>query len=305
MFDINYIEDKNDTSGFVILMNPKTGLHAKIALSQGGSLQELSINKTTLIKELDNQDYKESYASSILFPFVNRIENGAYSFNGDDYRLDKNSKGEENAIHGLVYDKSFEIIHQEITDDYALISLFYQEKDKPQGFPFNYSITLTYILTDTSLELKVKVENTDLKSFPFSIGWHPYFISSDLYNSFLEFESDKKFNVNENKIPTDTENVVIDSPFQIKGELFDDCFKLIKNKISLKTPDYKVNIYSSVEENYVQLYTPIHRNAIAIEPTITPANSFNNKINLQVLDPNKKYKISWKIELESNEKQTA
>ena len=44
-------------------------------------------------------------------------------------------------------------------------------------------------LFENSLQLKVTVKNTDNSTFPYILGWHPYFLSDDLSNSFLKFKS--------------------------------------------------------------------------------------------------------------------
>ncbi len=295
MFKINYIEDRYNSPNCVELVNSKEECktYAKIAINTGASLQELFINNTPILKE--NRDLH--YASSILFPFANRINKGIYNFNGTSYKLKINAEKEGNAIHGLIYNKSFKIVRQEISNDYALISLVYEEKQKQQGFPFTYEIVLTYILTDTNLELNVKVKNTDISSFPFSIGWHPYFYSSNLYNSYLEFSSHQKIKVNEDKIPVDVEKIILKDSFQIKEKHFDDCFMLNKDAVIFTTPNYSIELTSSSKEKYIQIYTPSNRETIAIEPTTAPADCFNNKRGLQILNPNDAHESTWKINL--------
>jgi aldose 1-epimerase len=52
---------------------------------------------------------------------------------------------------------------------------------------------------------------------------------------------------------------------------------------------------SSEKENFLQLYTPINTNAIAIEPMTGISDSFNNKIGLKELLPDECYGIEWQI----------
>ncbi len=91
------------------------------------------------------------------------------------------------------------------------------------------------------------------------------------------------------------------SEFQIKDKNLDDCFSLLKNNIEFKTPNYNINISSSANENYIQVYTPpTEKNCIAIEPLTAPPDSLNNNIGLQILNPEEEYTINWKIELNNN-----
>ena len=79
MFQINHIQNQ------IILTDSITESYAKINLNLGGSLQELTLSNKKIIKNLKTLSYNNSFSSAILFPFTNRIENGKYSFNNNEY----------------------------------------------------------------------------------------------------------------------------------------------------------------------------------------------------------------------------
>ena len=301
MYVIDHIKDKNILKSQVVLKNSNNTTHAKIFLNLGGSLQNLILNNKVIIKDLYPLKYDASYASAILFPFVNRVKDGTYKFMQKEYKLAINLKEENNAIHGLVYNKEFNIVHQEVTEELATISIEYVQNERSIGFPFYYTLLLTYTLTNNTLTLKVKVKNTDTHPFPFNIGWHPYFMSSNLYESFLSFDSDQKLTFNEVMIPVKIKNIKMEESLQIKDRQFDDCYILNTNTIGFKTPDYSIKINSSSEKNFIQLFTPKLANTIAIEPTTAVSNSFNNKIGLQVLEKDESYNVQWTINLQGND----
>ncbi|MFC4723273.1 aldose 1-epimerase [Geojedonia litorea] len=298
MFTINKKRNKDQNTQFIELFNSSNSCFAKIDLQLGGSLQELRLDKKSLISSNHVLPYPESYASAVLFPFVNRIEQGRYSFDSNNYELDINEKVLNNALHGLVYNKTFELVSKDSTSTSASVSISYIEINRNKGFPFTFEISLTYRLTNSTLELQVDILNTDENVFPFSLGWHPYFNTSNIFNSYLSFLSHKKLVVNENMIPISEENIAIQHPIQIKDKCFDDCFVLNSNKVKLETPDYTMELSSTSEENYLQLYTPNNRKSIAIEPQTAPANSFNSKIGLLQLQPNETFSLNWKIKID-------
>jgi len=301
LYIIDHIQNKSNNQNHIVLRNSNNSSQAKIYLNLGGSLQNLVLNNNAIIKDLSLLKYDTSYASAILFPFVNRVKNGTYTFMEKEYTLDLNIKEENNALHGLVYNKEFRVVHQEITDNSATVTLEYVETKKTKGFPFYYAIQLTYTLTNTSLNLQVKIKNTDSHPFPFNLGWHPYFISSNLYDSFLSFKSEQKLSFNEVMIPVKTKDIILKKDLQIKDRQFDDCYILNSNSIGFKTPNYNIKINSSSGENYLQLFTPKTENTIAIEPTTGVSNSFNNKIGLQTLEADETYTIQWTINLQDND----
>lgn len=297
MFSVNYTQDQSKAIDYLELKNPDASCYAKVDLILGGSIQELKLGQKTIISSKDMSPYHKTFRSSILFPFVNRIENGSYSFNKKNFELDKSETDKHNAIHGLVHDKNFQLIDQEISEKKASATMSYDEEQPISGFPFKYKITLEYVLTKNSLELKVQVKNKDQSAFPFSLGWHPYFKTNDLFNSQLNINSSKRILVNDKMIPNGVEQIDWNGFRKIEDQIFDDCFVLKTNNVEFRTPEYNLEFTFTPEENYLQLYTPNDRKSIAIEPQTAPANSFNTKMGLQILKPNDVYNLNWKINL--------
>ena len=297
MFTI--IERKEKDLSFIELKNKEGKSKAIISLNEGGRLKNLNLKGKIIIKEILNFDYTVSYASSILFPFVSRIEKGKFSFNGKKYQLECNDRG-ENALHGLVYNKEFKVIKKKESKNYASVIIGYQEVEKHIGFPYTFYIELTYTLFKNEISLSVKIENTDTKPFPFTLGWHPYFLSDDLQNSILKFKSRQKIEFNNNLITKKVINVNIEDEFKIKDKQLDDCFILSSNTIKYLTPNYNIEISSDQTENYLQLYTPKDIAVIAIEPMTGISNSHNNKIGLKILEPQKTQSLTWEVKIIDN-----
>lgn len=293
MFQVKqqYCEITNQNN--IEISNSKTTTFAKIQLNQGARLKELVLGGHHLIREMKELDYFKTYASSILFPFANRIKDGRYEFENEWHQLDINEKKLNNALHGLVYNKEFVLLESDIKEDYVSVVSTYVEDNHTEGFPYTYKIQLKYILTHTSLNLVVEIKNTDLKTFPFTLGWHPYFLSSDRYNSSVIFDSNQKLVLNDRCI---TEGLEVDENFglvEVKDQYLDTCFVLKTSTINFKTPKYILTIDCSEADSFLQLYTPPHPDMIAIEPTTGVSDSFNNGIGLKKLKPKENYEIGW------------
>ena len=297
MYKINHIKNSENNQDFIEIENSLINSYAKIYLNQGASLQDLKLSNHILIKDMHPMTYDKTFASSILFPFANRVKDGTYQFNGETYHLEINQMEENNALHGLVYNKSFEVIKQNATDSKASVTLLYNEKNISKGFPFTYSIQLEYVLTQNTLALNVEIKNTDSKIFPFTLGWHPYFVSENLYHSSLSFDCNRKIILDKNNITTGISTMEQLDDFQIKGQSLDDCFILNSKAIQFKTPKYNFELHASGDDNFLQLYTPPHPNTLAIEPTTGVSDSLNNKIGIKTLHPNEIYVMSWKIRM--------
>ena len=72
----------------------------------------------------------------------------------------------------------------------------------------------------------------------------------------------------------------------------DDAYVLDRDTVKLVTPNYSMELSMS-EKGYLQLYTPVDRNSIAIEPMSCIANAFNNGIGLKELGPGRQF--NWEI----------
>jgi len=284
---------------YLELANSDGTSKAQICLNQGGRLSSLVFENIQILADYDASTYKDNYASSVLFPFANRIKDGEYTFKDSKYKLDCNEVDKNNALHGLVYNKTFVSINKALTSDYASVTLQYKDDGKVKGFPFKFNIELTYTLCENGIILSIKVVNKDKNTFPFTLGWHPYFNSVDLDNSSLNFKSNKKYLFDNQQIISGTTHTDIDMPFKLKSVKLDDGYPLETNEIDFLTPEYGFNIRSTSKENFLQLYTPDQPNTIAIEPMTGAADNFNNKIGLQTLQPNETYNVRWNMAIET------
>lgn len=272
---------------------------AQLCLNQGGRLSSFVFEDVQVLTDFDASSYKDNYASAILFPFTNRIKDGEYTFNNSKYKLNCNEVDKSNALHGLVYDKTFVCINNVLESDYASVTLQYISDGKMKGYPFKFNIELTYTLCESGIILSINIINKDKKTFPFSLGWHPYFNSKDLDNSTINFESNTKYVFDNQLIISGAIPLDIEMPFQLQGVKLDNGYLLLTNEIDFSSPEYALNLKSTAKENFLQLYTPNQPNTIAIEPMTGAANNFNNKIGLQTLQPNTTYNVKWYMAIQA------
>jgi aldose 1-epimerase len=251
---------------------------------------------------LDNEQDVEAiknerwYKGAILVPFPNRVRSGAYDFNGEHYQLPINFSGEGHAIHGLMYDKSFEIITTDFTEKGSL-TVHYKYNGSVKGFPFPCAVSYTFSLFESKFSCDISVKNTGTKILPLGVGWHPYFtLDTDVDDLQLKMPNVSTIEVDESMIPTGKKDSMNDyeNLIQIHDTQFDTGFEIL-NKNEVAT----IKIYNPVNNltleswqktgdkgfNYVQVFTPPGRKSIAIEPMTCPANAFNSKESLIELLP--------------------
>lgn len=298
---IDKINNSNKLLEHVQISNKK--LSAKIYPNLGGSIQELIVNGVNIIDGISNDDaglhdYTNTYKSSILFPFPNRIEDGAYEYRGTTHQLLVNEVSVNNTIHGLVYNKEFQITSMASDDNRTTIELTYTSDGLSPGFPFIFELKLTYTISaNGSLNLRFEVANQGNLPFPYGMGWHPYFSTEQLSTSTLSFPSKDFYECDERSLPIKTIPSPLSETFKMKDTKFDDAYSLHKSACSFESNSYALNFdFDYPEGSYLQIYTPPHGKSIAIEPMTCVANSFNNKIGLKELHPGES--DSWDIQME-------
>ena len=302
MFNLTFVKGAEKKFDYYLIKD-KMGTKVAIYPEYGASLMQLVLNDKTIINNIHENEEEFSFLNSscsvILFPFANRIKDGKYSYKGRSHQLECNEKKLGHALHGLVNKSSFRLTEFTYDEKSATITFKRREKGDKEGFPFPFDIKLTYTLKSDSIHLNVKVTNTGRQSFPFSLGWHPYFYSSNLERSKIEIKSDEKIMNDERMIPLKVSESKFPDPLLLKDQEFDNSFILKNNTVSYHTPDHSINIRTAGDDStqYIHLYIPSHRQSIAIEPMTAAADCFNNNIGTKELQAGKDYQIDWVVEL--------
>ncbi len=256
---------------------------------------EINIIDHYLSKEdFDTNVTAHGLKSCKLAPFACRIKDALYHFNGKEYRPEKYLLG-KNAIHGMIYDKSFNVVSTKADDNGAEVTMQYAYKGEEKGYPFHFDCIVAYRLTyGNKLTISTTLVNKDTVPIPMQDGWHPYFTLGKKVNDLeLLLKTNKHVIFDEELIPTG-EMVPYKNFYEGKkiGEtFFDDCFLLDENingaACILKDTEraLQVEIWPDETYPYLQVYIPPHRNSIALENLSAPPDAFNNQINLLILQP--------------------
>ena len=303
---VMFIVDKITDTGFekLVLKNTASGTFAEIVPSCGAVLHAFVVvhnNKTINVIDGYNskEDFKENvtakgFKSCKLSPFACRVKDATYRFNDNSYTIEKFILN-GSALHGLLFDASFSIKDTWANDTGAGVVLQFKYKGTDKGYPFLYDCEVQYELkTDNALTLTTTIINKDKQAIPIQDGWHPYFTFGDSINKLqLFFNSKEIVEFNDALIPTGKLSVYNNfATLQPIGDTtFDNCFTLQANASSpaciLKdaAQQIQLEVYPDTSYPYLQLYTPPHRNSIAIENLSAVPDAFNNHTGLTIIAP--------------------
>jgi aldose 1-epimerase len=299
---------KNETSGESVSFIPEYAACINgLALRKGVHLHQLvhGCSSYEVLTDLG----KRKFMGSKLFPFPNRIEDGLYTFNDEQYQLPINYPDEGHAIHGLVLEKSFEVVKELTTDEEASVSLQFDYDGGISGYPFPYVLTIDFILNVEGFTCTSSVRNCAEKAIPVADGWHPYFTLNGLLDNFLlKIPSNEIVEVDERMIPTGA--ILTSAKYRmgakIGEEAFDTCFAVSPQEgiAELELTNMAANVTLVMWQetgpnkyNYIQIYTPPSRNFIAIEPMTCAPDVFNNGQGLILLEPNISVDFSFGIKI--------
>ena len=284
----------------ITLTDTLSGSNAQI-FSLGALLNQFNINteKSTLnvvdgfVSPQDAiENITNGFKSAFLSPFTCRMNEGKYAFDGTAYQVEKFFLP-PHAIHGIVFDAIFTIEETQSTDTFSSVTLAYTYNKQDAGYPFSYSVKHIWKLeANNKLTVDSTVQHQNSHPIPYAQGWHPYFtLGTNVDESVLQFSTNKQVVFDETLLPTG--QIIEDNRF-VEGSLLkdiflDNCFHLAgdaNQTCVLKNDTIQITISPSSAYPYLQVYTPPHRNSIAIENLSGAPDCFNNGLGLQLLQPN-------------------
>lgn len=302
-----------------LLLDNLTGGHAVILPSTGGAVNQLALPvEGRSFELLDgytsqtdlNDNLGITFKGCNLFPFPNRVADGSYTSNGETYQLDLNFQFENNAIHGLVFDQDFEVAGSNDGAENCTLTLRYTPAKRRSGYPFDYRLEHDFLLSaDHGFTCTTRITNRSSAEIPIGHGWHPYFtVGADtIDNLLLCFPAREIIGVDSRNIPTGKNSTYrfFTEPRKIGDTSLDSCFRLdVGTGSCTETVLFNPQIDSGLriwqetgsgKYNFLQIYTPKQRHAIAIEPMTCEPDAFNSKRGLISLAASQTISLSWGI----------
>ena len=202
----------------------ESGMEVKI-ITYGGRITSLTApdaegNYEDVVLGFNSLDqYLEDnpFFGALIGRFGNRIANGKFSLDGEEYTLAQNDG--QNHLHGG--EKGFDKVIWSVEEAGAkMLRLSYISGDMEEGYPGRLETIVTYTLNDDN-SLDVDYEATTDKKTVVNLTQHAYFnLSGDFSESILDHEikinADQYLPVTENLIPTGELQDVENTPFDFR-----------------------------------------------------------------------------------------
>lgn len=157
----------------------------------------------------------DPYGGATIGRFANRIANGKFTLDGEEYELAINNRpntlhGGRNGWHARVWDS-------EIVQDSNAVKFTYTSPDMEEGFPGTVKVSVTYTWTDKNEIIIDYAASTDKKTI-FNVTNHAYFNlhgagNGYIFDHILTLNAEKYTPLDRTKIPTGEIDPVKDTPF--------------------------------------------------------------------------------------------
>lgn len=252
-------------------------------------------------------DITNGFKSAKLNPFTCRMHKGEYSYAQQSYKIEKFYLP-PHAIHGIIYDAVYEVKATSVTEEAASVTLFYHYPGSDAGYPFTYDVTVVWTLQKGNrLSVTTTVQHNNPSAIPLADGWHPYFkLDVPVDECSLQFTSNTQLEFDETLIPTGKEladSRFAHAPASLNGVFLDNCFAIDKSaavpSCVYSSKQLKLTITPDASYPYLQIYTPPHRQSIAIENLSAPPDAFNNKIALLNAEKDTSYQFTTTYTIET------
>jgi aldose 1-epimerase len=281
-----------------------------VIVEMGGGLCSYSGRRGELLDGFAADEPIASGRGQILIPWPNRIEDGAYEFDGRRHQLPLTEPERGNAIHGLVRDERWTVGKREphrVVMEHVL-------EPRP-GYPFTLELAVEYALSESGLSVRTSATNVGEDACPFGSGQHPYVTlgTATVDSLILRAPGRTVLTVDERGIPRGREPVDgtesdFRRPREIGATRLDHAFTDLERgedgraRVELRDPRSRKGLTLWLDESYgyLQLFTgdplpDVARRSLAVEPMTCPANAFRTGEALVRLEPGESFAGAWGI----------
>jgi len=158
-------------TGAQILLEHGEGASAvrAVVTGIGAGLRSLTVGGIDIIQGFAADAEVPYCANQVLIPWPNRVRDGRWSFNGQQFQLPLNEPDLHNAIHGFLLSEPHEVV--ETTPNSVTLRATIAPSD---GYPWELLVETRYGLSDAGVAVTHRITNNGATAAPAAVGAHPY-----------------------------------------------------------------------------------------------------------------------------------
>lgn len=272
-----------------ILQNENGSISLEIVPERGCIISQYIVNNELIFyldeQTLANPDVNVRGGNPILFPISSYLENNQYRVNDTLYTMKQH--GFARNLKGTVVEITTNEYSASITTELS------SSPDTYEQYPFAFKLIMKYTLTDSSLNIEATVLNTDEKTMPFYLGYHPYFYIADKSQLEIIVPSSNVTELRPNSMNGQHFNFDQAESNVIYADLQANSCHMIDHARSLKLKLSMDDVFK-----YVVLWALEDKDFVCIEPWMAPVNAMNLQKDVQYLQAGQAHTSTFKISTE-------
>ncbi len=279
----------------------------------GGGIRQYSSAERDVLEPYPLEAICDGAHGTPLIPWPNRLADGAYRFEGNDYQLALSEPGRHNASHGLLRWRAWRTIEHQ--PDRVVMGI---RLHPMPGYPFALDLEIDYALSDEGLAVSTRATNIGERPCPYGTGQHPYLAAGAglLDECELQFAAATLITVDaQRSLPVGREAVAgsdvgFSRPRRIGAQKLDLAFTELERDegglawVRLTAADgHRAELWLDEHYPFLQLYTgdtlapDRRRRGLAAEPMSCAANAFQSGEGLVRLEPGQTHETRWGVRL--------
>jgi aldose 1-epimerase len=281
-----------------------------VVVGVGGGLRSYQAGGRELLDGYAADEMCSSGRGQVLIPWPNRLQDGAYEFEGRRFQLSLTEPTASNAIHGLVRWASWHVAERE--PHRALLAHLLHPQP---GYPFALSLEIEYTLAESGLTVRTTATNVGVTRCPYGAGAHPYLTLGTPTVDLLQLRVPARSVVTSDGrgLPTGT-TTVEGSEYDFRrartigSTVLDNAYTDLDRaedglaRVELQDPASGAGCTLWVDESYgsLMLFTgdplpDVNRRSLALEPMTCPPNAFKTGDSLITLEPGASVTSAWGV----------
>lgn len=272
----------------------------------GGGLRTYTVGGVDVLDGYGLDAMADGARGQMLLPWPNRIEDGRYTFAGEELQLALTEPDLHNAIHGLARWATWTAAAHEA--DRVVMELVLHPQP---GYPFTLGLAVEYRIGAGGLSVATTATNLGDRPCPYGAGAHPYLTVGTEWvdDVVLLLPASTYLWHDERNIPRE-QRLTVRSPFRFFqamriGDLMIDMgfTDLTDNEALVAAPDgqRRVRLWWDDAHRWVAVFTgdslgpARRRRSVAIEPMTCAPNAFVTGEGLRVLEPEESWTVMWGV----------
>jgi aldose 1-epimerase len=291
----------------------RSGHQRATIVEVGGGVREYVVGDRPVLNPYPRTSVCDGAHGAPLIPWPNRLADGRYRFDDEEFQVALSEPDKHNAIHGFLHWRSWRVA--EHTESRVIMATRLYPL---MGYPFTLDLQVDYQLSEDGLTVTTTAANLGDRTCPYGSGQHPYLSAGAglIDDCILYLDAQTRILTDEaRQLPTGTEAVERTAfDFRTGKRLGDQKVDFAFTDLArdrdrrawarLAVPDGgTAELWVDPQYPIIQIFTgdtlslPRQRQGLGTEPMTCPPNAFQSGDGVIRLAPGRSHTTAWGVRL--------